>query len=402
MARIVGVSSGGGGGGTGTVTSVALAMPAIFSVAGSPVTTAGTFTVTLANQAANLVFAGPAAGAAATPTFRALVAADLPAITTTTMWTRTGAVVALTNIGDQVGIGTGAPGANVKLQVVGTGAGSLGAIYTTVGDASLQHIVMDAGASAAAYLTFRGNAPAAMAMGVLFTAGTPTDYVFTDPSGDKMLGINVGARSLRFYENIAGGTNYVGLAAPAALAATTDYALPSAFPAANTDLLSGTTAGVMSWVANPALGDYTPAENKGFYLDYSLSADGKWSGIAIDSTAGAALAFGEVCYLSAADSRWELADASAMTTSGNVFLGMCVLAAAADGDPTRMLLFGTIRADAKFPALTISGPVVVSETAGEVTQTAPTTTDSVTRRLGFAITADSMFFNPSNDYYTHT
>lgn len=68
----------GGGGGSGTVTSVALAMPAIFSVAGSPVTTAGTITVTLATETANTVFAGPTTGAAAAPTFRALVAADYP------------------------------------------------------------------------------------------------------------------------------------------------------------------------------------------------------------------------------------------------------------------------------------------------------------------------------------
>lgn len=64
--------------GSGTVTSVALTMPADFSVAGSPVTTTGTFAVTYANQTANTVFAGPSTGAPATPTFRALVALDLP------------------------------------------------------------------------------------------------------------------------------------------------------------------------------------------------------------------------------------------------------------------------------------------------------------------------------------
>lgn len=67
-----------GGGGGGTVTSVALAAPAIFSVSGSPVTASGTLTFALATQAANLVWAGPTTGAAAAPTFRALVAADLP------------------------------------------------------------------------------------------------------------------------------------------------------------------------------------------------------------------------------------------------------------------------------------------------------------------------------------
>ena len=67
-------------GGTGTVTSVGLSLPGIFSVAGSPVTTAGTLAATLATQAANLIFAGPSSGAAAAPTFRALATADLPSV----------------------------------------------------------------------------------------------------------------------------------------------------------------------------------------------------------------------------------------------------------------------------------------------------------------------------------
>lgn len=62
----------------GTVTSVALSAPPIFTVTGSPVTTSGTLALGLATESANQVWAGPATGAAATPTFRALVAADLP------------------------------------------------------------------------------------------------------------------------------------------------------------------------------------------------------------------------------------------------------------------------------------------------------------------------------------
>lgn len=64
--------------GTGTVTSVALSLPAMFSVSGSPVTTSGTLTASLANQTANTVFSGPSTGSPAQPTFRSLVAADIP------------------------------------------------------------------------------------------------------------------------------------------------------------------------------------------------------------------------------------------------------------------------------------------------------------------------------------
>lgn len=65
----------------GTVTSVALSLPDIFSVSGSPVSSSGTLTASLATQAANYVWAGPNTGSAAAPTFRALVASDIPTLT---------------------------------------------------------------------------------------------------------------------------------------------------------------------------------------------------------------------------------------------------------------------------------------------------------------------------------
>jgi hypothetical protein len=64
---------------TGTVSSVALAAPSIFTVTGSPITTSGTLTLTLASQTANTVFAAPN-GSAGAPTFRALAYADLPIV----------------------------------------------------------------------------------------------------------------------------------------------------------------------------------------------------------------------------------------------------------------------------------------------------------------------------------
>lgn len=68
--------------GAGTVTSVGLSLPAIFTTSGTPVTSTGTLTGTLATQNANIVFAGPTTGSAATPTFRSLVAADIPNLAT--------------------------------------------------------------------------------------------------------------------------------------------------------------------------------------------------------------------------------------------------------------------------------------------------------------------------------
>lgn len=63
----------------GGVTSVAVTVPAEFSVSGSPITSSGTFAITKATESANAVWAGPTSGSAAQPAFRALVAADIPA-----------------------------------------------------------------------------------------------------------------------------------------------------------------------------------------------------------------------------------------------------------------------------------------------------------------------------------
>jgi hypothetical protein len=102
----------------GTVQFVGLTMPGdLFSVAGSPITTSGTFAVTLASQSPNQVLAGPAAGAVgAAPSFRALVAADLPVVPITKGGTgATDAPTAVSNLGAvpttrQVSAGTGLTG----------------------------------------------------------------------------------------------------------------------------------------------------------------------------------------------------------------------------------------------------------------------------------------------------
>jgi hypothetical protein len=64
--------------GAGSVTSIGLAMPPIFTVTGSPVTTTGTLIAQFNNQGANTFLAGPTSGGPTQPTFRSLVIGDLP------------------------------------------------------------------------------------------------------------------------------------------------------------------------------------------------------------------------------------------------------------------------------------------------------------------------------------
>lgn len=150
-------------------------------------------------------------------------------------------------------------------------------------------------------------------------------------------------------------------------------------------------------------GTITLAENTSIALDPAGSADGKYTGLTVTATAGYTQAFGDLVYLDPTDSRWELCDANSAAAADGDSRGIVgiVVSAGTDGTACTILLNGIIRADAKFPTFTVNSPVYVSETAGEVTQTQPTTTDAVIRIVGTALTADEMYFNPDNTWITH-
>ena len=161
---------------------------------------------------------------------------------------------------------------------------------------------------------------------------------------------------------------------------------------------------VLTVAGGTLTGNITLAENTSIALDPAGSADGKYTGITVTGTAGTALAFGDLIYKDPTDSRWELADANAAAAAdgdSRGILGICVLAAAGNASATKILLQGIVRADTAFPALTIGAPVYVSETAGDIVVTQPTTTDVVIRIVGIAVTADEIFFNPDNTWVTH-
>ncbi len=105
-----------------------------------------------------------------------------------------------------------------------------------------------------AYPTTNGGLMNATAAGVMAWSG---NMVWDDTSGGTLtLGGSATAAKLKFLEPSGGGANYVALKAPA-LAGDTTYDLPNAYPAVTGYVLSATTAGVMSWVANGS-GSSTP------------------------------------------------------------------------------------------------------------------------------------------------
>jgi hypothetical protein len=136
-------------------------------------------------------------------------------------------------------------------------------------------------------------------------------------------------------------------------------------------------------------------------LDAVLSGDEKWSGITVVGTAGATLAVGDVCFLQTADSKWELVDGILDGTDlgFKLQLGICVLAANADA-ATEMLVYGKVRS-AAFPALTVGAPVYLDDTAGNLVVAQPSTTNFAIRVVGYAVTAEDLFFSPSPDYIVY-
>ncbi len=133
--------------GGGTVTSVGLALPADFTVSGSPVTGTGTLTGTWASQTTNKVLAAPN-GSTGTPTFRALVAADIPTIaasqvtganltaasTKVTLTGGTGAVLAATTVDvNEANLTLNNIGGTLGVSKGGTGLTSLGGDVTILG-----------------------------------------------------------------------------------------------------------------------------------------------------------------------------------------------------------------------------------------------------------------------------
>ena len=109
------------------------------------------------------------------------------------------------------------------------------------------------GTSDAQPLVFRTNAVETARFQTTgeFGIGTPTPSDLLEvEDGNIRIGTSGGgtAGALRFEEDGANGNNYVSFQAPSALAATTAYTLPTAFPATNGEVLSSTTAGVTSWL----------------------------------------------------------------------------------------------------------------------------------------------------------
>lgn len=164
----------------------------------------------------------------------------------------------------------------------------------------------------------------------------------------------------------------------------------SSFSVARIDAAQAFT-GTQTWNNYTLLG-----ETSGHLMATTLSADGKFS-IAVGEIGvlGETLSVGHLVYFKAADSRWWKSDSDAEATSGPVKLAIVCVAGNA-GDSCQLMFIGKIRADSLMPALTVGAPVHIGSTAGAIQVAAPTS--GFVRVVGYADTADSIYFNPSSEY----
>jgi hypothetical protein len=96
-------------------------------------------------------------------------------------------------------------------------------------------------------------------------------------------------------------------------------------------------------------------------------------------------------------SKWLEADADATSTSINL-LGIA-LEGKTDGQAMNVALSGSFVRDDTFN-WTPGVPLYISGTLGAITATKPTGSGDVVRTVGYAVTADVIFFSPSSDYVT--
>ena len=134
----------------------------------------------------------------------------------------------------------------------------------------------------------------------------------------------------------------------------------------------------------------------------STPSDETVSGVTATFTAGEDLVRGEVVYFKASDSKMWKAVATASGTSRCVAMAAADISADAAG---LFLLQGFLADNGSFPSYTIGGALYTpeAETSSQNVpeQTAPDSDGDFVQVLGWAVTANSVYFNPSNDIIEH-
>jgi len=135
---------------------------------------------------------------------------------------------------------------------------------------------------------------------------------------------------------------------------------------------------------------------KAINLDSAL-ADNSVCGITSVFTAGEALNRGDVVYFKASDSKMHKVNMTAGSSEAIPAVAMAADDISADA-VGKFLLQGFIHDAGTFPSYTVAGRLYAPEAEGPPTQTAPSTDGDLVQVIGWAVTADKIYFNPSPDF----
>jgi hypothetical protein len=127
------------------------------------------------------------------------------------------------------------------------------------------------------------------------------------------------------------------------------------------------------------------------------SADSVGTGLIVGGTYGESITLGAPLYFKS-DGKFYNADADGTSTYPVIGLAL----ATASSGTNNVLLYGIYQFASAHTDFTVGGLVYLSTTVGTFTQTQPSATDNVIQACGVALAADTLFFNPSLMYITHT
>ena len=138
--------------------------------------------------------------------------------------------------------------------------------------------------------------------------------------------------------------------------------------------------------------DITLIGDSNIKLDTSIAAN-QSSGIMLPSIGTGSVTVNKVYYLES-NSAWILADANAEGKSTGL---LAYANSTGTASSSRMLLQGIVFDSSH--GFTVGEPLYLSTTTeGDLTTTVPSGTGDVARIVGYAITADEIYFKPDNTY----
>jgi len=126
------------------------------------------------------------------------------------------------------------------------------------------------------------------------------------------------------------------------------------------------------------------------------TSDHTYSGLSAEMLAGGTIGAQDLVCIHTTTSEIVVADASAVATARAIGIAPAAISDTATGT---VLLHGFIRDDSW--NWTTGGVIYTSETAGDLTQTAPTTDGAFVQIVGIALSPDVAYINPSMDIIEH-